>query len=694
MASAPNPLLDYAGLPPFAQIRDEHVAPAVREALVRATAALETAERDAAPTWEAAVVALDRLGDGVERVWSVANHLMAVRNSPELRAAYEEVEPDVVAFGLRVAQSEPIYGALVGLRDTPGFGAIPRARQRIVETRIRDAELGGIGLEGEARERFNQIAAELSAIQTRFSNNVLDATSAWSLDLTAADEIAGLPSSLRAQAAALWSAAHPDSEPATADAGPWRITLAPPVVRPFLEYADRRDLREQVWRGFVTRASHSEHDNTPLLDRILSLRAEMADLLGYANYAELSLASKMADLAGVDAMHRRLRDAAWAPALRERAEVEEYAATTGEAGPLHQWDAAYWRRRIRDDRYAFSYEDLKPYFPLPRVLDGLFALLERIFGVTIRDGGDAVETWHDDVRYYTVHDETGRTIAGFYLDAYSRPSNKRGGAWMAGCQQRWVDPDAGLDRLPVAYLNCNGAPAVGDVPSLMSFEEVETLFHEFGHGLQHMLTRVDEPGASGIANVEWDAVELPSQFMENWCYDRRTIGEMTAHYETGETLPDALFAKLREARNYSAATYLLRQVLLGSVDVELHARYTPGAGRTPLDVFFDVGRTTSPWPLEDCDRTLCSFSHIFDGGYAAGYYSYKWAEVLSADAFGAFEEAGLDDLEALETTGRRFRDTVLGMGGAEDPMRVFATFRGREPEPDALLRSYGLLPSA
>lgn len=688
--SSTNPLVGYPGLPPFARITAADVAPAVHEALAQAHALLEAAEAAADATWDATIGQLERIGDTLERVWSPVGHLMSVRNSPELRAAYEAMEPLVVTFSLRVAQSEPLYRGLKELAGSPDFSALAETERRIVTARLRDAELGGIGLDGARRERFNEIVAELSALQTRYSNNVLDSTRAFWLDVSG-DQAAGLPDSLRALLAQSYNAAHPEAAVATAAAGPYRVTLDPPVVRPFLEYADSRALRETVWRAHNRRAADGETDNSPLLDQILGLRAEMAKLLGFETFADLSLASKMADVAGVDAMHRRLLGASRGPGERELAEIAAFAHDAGQAAALELWDVAYWRRRLREDRFAFSNEQLKPYFAMPRVLAGLFALLERLFEVRVVAADGEADVWNPDVRFFNVHNSAGEPIAAFFLDAYSRPAEKRGGAWMSEAQQRWWSPQRGIKRLPVAYLICNGTPPVDGGPSLMSFEEVETLFHEFGHGLQHMLTTVDLPGAAGIANVEWDAVELPSQFMENWCYDERTLLGMAVHWQTGEVLPRDLFDKLNASRTFHAASFLLRQLNLGMVDIELHHRYVPGQGRTPLDVFHEVSRQTSVMPPPVDDGTLCSFSHIFAGGYAAGYYSYKWAEVLSADAFEAFEEVGLQNEAEVAAVGRRFRDTVLAMGGSRAPMDVFADFRGRPPEPDALLRSYGLV---
>jgi len=501
-----------------------------------------------------------------------------------------------------------------------------------------------------------------------------------------AAEVAGLPES------ALELAAQSARE--AGETGAWRLTLDQPSLVPALQHLKSRAHRETLYRAHITRASSGETDNTALIRRILELRRDEAKLLGFASYAELSLATKMApDVAAVEKLQEELRRVSHGAAQRELEELRAFARARGEPNALANWDVSYWAERLREERYAYSEEELRPYFPLPRVLEGLFGLAERLFGVKIRAADGEAPVWHPDVRFFRVDGESGEPLAAFYLDPYSRPAEKRGGAWMDECVGRsrlFRDP-AGGARLPVAYLICNQTPPVGEKPSLMSFDEVETLFHEFGHGLQHMLTRVDYGLASGIRNVEWDAVELPSQFMENWCYHRDTLLGFARHYETGAPLPDALFAKLKAARTYRAGSAMLRQLFFGIVDLELHHRYDPTGPETPFDVERRIAATTTVLPPLAEDRFLCSFGHIFAGGYAAGYYSYKWAEVLSADAFAAFEEAGLDDPAKLRAVGLRYRDTVLALGGSRRAMEVFVDFRGREPKTEPLLKLYGLL---
>ena len=680
-----NPLLETGLLPAFDRIRPEHVVPAIRTLLAELDRDLGRSEAAASPTWAGAVAPVERISERLGRVWGAVGHLMGVKNGDDLRRAHEEVLADVVAFSMRLGQSRPLHVATRELREGPAFAALDPAQRRIVEALVRDAELSGVSLEGDAQLRFSAIQAELAELATRFTNNVLDASKAFFLTLTTREEAEGLPPSLLQLAAQ--AARYAGDDAATAEAGPWRITLDGPSFVPFMQHSRRREYRERLYRAFVTRASSGEHDNSDLIRRILALRAEEASLLGFASFADLSLATKMApDVATVEAMLEQLRAAAWDPAHRDLADLAELARAEGapEATALAPWDVAYWAERLRERKYAFTDEELRPYFPLPRVLDGLFALVGRLFGVTVRAADGEAPVWHPDVRFFRVIDESGREIAAFYLDPYSRPAEKRGGAWMDECVGR------APGRLPVAYLICNQVPPVEGKPSLMTFSEVETLFHEFGHGLQHMLTRVDYPLASGIRNIEWDAVELPSQFMENWCYHRPTLLGLSGHFETGAPLPEDLFAKILAARTFRAGSDMLRQVYFALVDLELHRAPVAGEARSPEEIQRRVAaRTTTIPPLPE-DRFLCSFSHVFAGGYAAGYYSYKWAEVLSADAFAAFEEAGLDDAAAVEATGRRYRETVLALGGSRHPLDVFRDFRGREPSSAALLRHAGL----
>lgn len=692
-----NPLLIGKGLPPFDAIEPEHVVPAITQLLTQLEEELANLERQVTPTWSDLVEPLDRLTEGISWSWGIVGHLMGVKNSPQLREAFETVQPKVVQFVNTLNQSQPLYKAFKALREGDSWSSLELAQQRIVEAAIREAELSGVGLEGEKRERFNAIQLELAELSTKFSNHVLDATKAFSLTLTHKDEVDGLPPSLLSLAAqAARSAGEGD---ATAENGPWRITLDYPSYVPFMEHSTRRDLREKLYKAFISRASTDELDNNPLIERILELRKEKAQLLGFNSYAELSLASKMApNVEAVEALLEELRGASYDAAVKDLDELKAFAAAKGalEANDLKHWDIAFWAERQREEKFAFSAEELRPYFPLPQVLAGLFALVNRLFGVTVTAADGQAPVWHPDVRYFQIADEMGQPIAYFYLDPYSRPAEKRGGAWMDECIGRARMTENGIftTRLPVAYLVCNQTPPIDGKPSLMTFNEVETLFHEFGHGLQHMLTKVDFARAAGINNVEWDAVELPSQFMENWCYDRPTLMGMAKHYETGESLPEHYYQKLLAARHYRSGSTMLRQLHFGFVDLELHHRYVPGGEETPAKVRSRIAQTTTILPPLPEDAFLCAFNHIFAGGYAAGYYSYKWAEVLSADAFAAFEEAGLENEDAIASTGKRYRDTVLALGGSLHPMEVFKAFRGREPSTAPLLRHSGLVTAA
>ncbi|MEA5535261.1 M3 family metallopeptidase [Crocosphaera sp. XPORK-15E] len=686
--STNNPLLIGKGLPPFDQIKAEQVIPAMTELLPELDSKLTEFEASVTPSWEGLVEPLTEIEEKLTWTWGIIGHLMGVKNSPELREAYEKVQPQVVEFINKLSQSKPIYQAFKTLKESEAFNSLENAQKRIVETAIREAELSGVGLTVEKRKKFNQIQLEMAEISTKFSNHVLDATKAFKLKLTTEKEVEGLPASLLSLAAQ--TARTEGEENATPEAGPWVITLDYPSYIPFMKYSTQKDLREKVYKASISRASSGELDNNPLIERILELRKEQSQLLGYDTYAEVSLARKMApNVEAVETLLEELRKVSYNAAVKDLETLKTFAKNDD----LQPWDVSFWAEKQREILFNFTAEELRPYFPLPQVLDGLFTLAKRIFGVTIIAADGEVPVWQEDIRYFQVNNEAGEAIAHFYLDPYSRPAEKRGGAWMNDCIGRAKIrlEEQFTTRLPVAYLICNQTPPVDGKPSLMTFEEVTTLFHEFGHGLQHMLTKVDYPGAAGINNVEWDAVELPSQFMENWCYDKATLFNMAKHYETGETLPEHYYNKLIAARNYMSGSAMLRQLHFSFLDLELHHRYQPNGNETPAQVRERIAeKTTVMKPLPE-DAFLCSFGHIFAGGYAAGYYSYKWAEVLSADAFSAFEEAGLEDEKAVSETGKRFRDTVLALGGSLHPMEVFKAFRGREPKTEPLLKHSGLL---
>lgn len=694
---SPPALLAGEGLPRFEAITPDQVRAHIPELLSGLQAELDRVETDLAAaaaaarplSWAEVMDPLHRLGERLRWSWGVVSHLNGVCNSPELREAHASQQAAVVAFGNRAGQSRVLFEALRTLQSQGGLDA---TQERILTAELRDMELRGVGLEGAAQEAFNAASQELAELATAFGNRVLDATNGWTLKLTDPDEVEGLPESLREQLAQ--AARDAGDGQATAATGPWLLGLDMPRFGPFLKYSRRRDLREIVYKAHVSRASGESDGNWPAIERILTLRRQQAQQLGHGSWAEVSLASKMAgSVAEVEALLEDLRTAAYPVALLELEALRACAAREGaaEAADLKPWDVSFWAEVRRQEAFDLDSEALRPWFPLPRVLDGLFGLCDRLFGIHIHPADGEAPVWHPDVRFFRVDDAgSGEPLAAFYLDPYSRPGSKRGGAWMDECLVRSLDA-AGQPVLPVAYLICNQSPPVGETPSLMTFEEVETLFHEFGHGLQHMLTTVERPQAAGINNVEWDAVELPSQFMENWCYDHATLMGMARHWQSGEPLPEVEFAKLQAARTFMGGAATLRQVHFALTDLRLHSQWTPECGRTPEQLRREIATTTTVLePIEE-DAFLCSFGHIFAGGYSAGYYSYKWAEVLSADAFSAFEEVGLENEAAIQATGRRFRETVLSLGGSRHPGEVFESFRGRAPSPEALIRHSGLV---
>ncbi|MEI8242295.1 MAG: M3 family metallopeptidase [bacterium] len=695
-----NPLYRIPYLPAFDLMQPEHAEPALRVLLAEAGAAVDRLERELQPDWNGLMDPLYRACEPLFDAWGLVGHLLSVMNSDGWRQAHDALQPEIVTFSLRVSQSQPFYRAYLALRAVDqATGALTGPRRRILASAIRSAEQAGVGLSGDARERFNAIQQELARLSTSYSNNLLDAVKGYSLWMREPRDAAGLPATLLSSAA---QAARDAGEPqATAEAGPWRITLDAAVAVPFLMHCRNRTLREQLFRAQATKASSGAFDNSAHIERILSLRREMAGLLGFATYADLSLSRKMApSVAAVDRFSNELATAAAEPARRELAELQAFARSQGFAETsLAPWDAPFWGERLRESRYAYSEEELRAYFQLPRVLEGMFALAGRLLGIRVAAADGEAPVWHPDVRFFRVYEANPTAaaaaappaIACFYLDPYSRPATKRGGAWMNLFRTRDRRPD-GARQLPMAVLVCNQTVPAGSRPSLMRFDEVTTLFHEFGHALQHMLTTVEDAEASGINNVEWDAVEIASQFMENWCYERSTARGLSCHIETGALLPDDLFEKIRAAKNYRAASGLLRQLYLGVTDMDLHARYPRPEWPDADAVKRAAASRLLPMPILPEDRALCGFSHLFAGGYAAGYYSYKWSEVLSADAFAAFEEAGLDNPAAIQATGRRYRDTLLALGGGTHPMEVFQAFRGRPPAVDALLRHASLTP--
>uniref|UniRef100_A0A803MNN2 oligopeptidase A n=1 Tax=Chenopodium quinoa TaxID=63459 RepID=A0A803MNN2_CHEQI len=680
-----NPLLAEFDFPPFDSVKPEHVRPGIRAVLKQ----LKNVE----PKWEKLVDPLEKIVDKLSVVWGMVNHLKSVKDCAELRTAIEEVQPEKVKFELRLGQSKPLYNAFKAIQESPDWPKLSEPRKRIVENQLKEAVLSGVSLEDDKRDQFNKIQQELQRLSQKFEENVLDATKKFEKLVTDPKEIEGLPATALGLAAQ--TAVSKGHENATADNGPWIITLDAPSFMPVMQHAQNRTLREEVYRAYVTRASNGDLDNTEIINQILKLRLEKAKLLGYNNYAEVSMAMKMATVDKAEELLEKLRVASWNSAVQDLEDIKGFSKQQGaaEADNMTHWDISFWSERLRESKYDINEEELRPYFSLPKVMDGLFSLAKKLFGIDIEPADGLAPMWNKDVRFYCVKDSSGSPVSYFYFDPYSRPSEKRGGAWMdeVFSRSRILSRDGSSVRLPVAHMVCNQTPPFGDKPSLMTFREVETVFHEFGHALQHMLTRQDEGLVAGIRGIEWDAVELPSQFMENWCYHRDTLLGIAKHYETGETLPEEVFKKILAARTFRAGSLSLRQLRFASLDLELHTRYIPGGSESIYYVDQRISKRTQVIPPLPEDRFLCGFSHIFAGGYAAGYYSYKWAEVLSADAFSAFEDAGLDDDEAVVETGRRFRETILALGGGKAPLEVFVEFRGREPSPEPLLRHNGLL---
>ncbi|ADC61268.1 oligopeptidase A [Allochromatium vinosum] len=678
----PNPLLDQAGLPAFNLIRPEHIEPAVDARLAECREAIERLTREVAvPTWENFVEPLDEVDDRLNRTWSPVGHLNGVLNSEALRAAYNACLPKLSEYGTEVGQNEALFQAY---RAVAAQEHLDAAQRKLLENALRDFHLSGVDLPPEKKARYKAISQELSQLTSKYSENVLDATNAWSKHITDQTRLTGLPESALALA-------RQNAERQGLDG--WLFTLDMPYYLPVMTYADDRELRFKFYEAFGTRASDQgphagQWDNTELMERILALRHELAQLLGFANYAERSLATKMAR--SPDAVLGFLDDLAArsvGQARRELAELEAFAREQHGVEQLEPWDITYYSEKLRVHRYQISQEELRPYFPITRVLFGLFGVVERLFGIHIQEA-PAFETYHPDVRFFEIRDLlTGELRAQFYLDPFARP-NKRGGAWMDVCTNRMHT--SRCDQIPVAYLVCNFTPPVGDQPSLLTHNEVETLFHEFGHGLHHMLTRVDYPGVAGINGVPWDAVELPSQFMENWCWERESLDLFAAHWETGAPLPEELYTRMIAARNFQSAMQMVRQLEFALFDFRMHREYDPARGGRIYEILDAVRDQVAVIRPPAFHRFAHGFSHIFAGGYAAGYYSYKWAEVLSADAFSLFEEHGVFDAD----TGRSFLENILEKGGSEDAMTLFVKFRGREPTTDALLRHSGIVAEA
>lgn len=676
--STDNPLFCFDDLPEFSEIRPRHVVPAVDALLEECRSVVANVTAAKAQNWESLVAPLEDCDDRLNKAWSPVSHLHSVADNPELRTAYNACLPKLSEYATEVGQNEDLFNAFKALKESPGFDQLDAAQKRVVENALRDFRLAGVALAAKQKARFKKISTRLSELASKFEENVLDATQAWKKHIKDESELSGLPDSALAVAKSIAKREGLDG---------WMINLEFPSYLAVVTYADDELLRREVYEAYSTRASDQgpnagKWDNGNVMREILQLRQEMAKLLGYENYAALSLERKMAPschevLDFIRDLVRRAKPVA----EKEVAELKAFARETDGRSDLNPWDVAYYAEKLKKKKFSISQEDLRPYFSAPDVINGLFEVAGRLYGLRFSPTAN-IDVWHPDVRFYEIHDDNGECRGAFYLDAYARPG-KRGGAWMDECRVRRRTSD-GL-QMPVAYLTCNFTPPVGAEPSLLTHDEVVTLFHEFGHGLHHMLTRVERAGVSGINGVEWDAVELPSQFMENFCWEREALSLFASHYKSKESLPDSLYQNMRAAKNFQAGMLTVRQLELALFDFRLHTEYDDQPNFIPrvLEEVRDEVAVIKPPPF---NRFAHGFSHIFAGGYGAGYYSYKWAEVLSSDAFSKFEERGIFD----RATGLEFLHAVLEQGGVRDAMMSFVEFRGREPSIDALLRHSGI----
>ena len=672
-----NPLLQSHTLPPFSAIRPEHIEPAIKTLIDQVKVVVNQVVERGENQWDSLVAPIEQAHERLSEAFSPVSHMKGVCDTPALRDAYNACLPMLSELSTWMGQHQGLYQAYKNLAASDSFNDLTVAQQKVLTDAVRDFELAGVGLSGDARTRYGEIRARLSELSSGFSDAVLDASQAWTLHFENTDRLKGIPETALGMMAGLAQAKGLEG---------YLVTLDAPVMMAVMSFAEDTDLRAEVHQAWSTRASDQgpnagEFDNAPRIDEILALRHEMACLLGFEDYASLSLATKMArDNEQVLNFLEDLAAKAKPFAEKEVSTLKAFAAERGHA-QLEPWDYGYFSERLKETEFDIDQEALRPWFPLPRVLDGLFSITGELFDFEVSEVKDA-DLWHEEASFWQIQ-RAGQTIGHFYLDLYAR-EGKRGGAWMDVCRSRWRENDQ--LHLPVAYLTCNFSRPVGDQPALLTHDEVVTLFHEFGHGLHHMMTAQETLGVSGIAGVPWDAVELPSQFLENWCYVPEGLARMSGHFESGQALPPLELDKLIAARSFQAGMQTLRQVEFALFDFELHAHYDSGTPASFMDVLNAVRARVAVVPAPEYGRFPCAFSHIFAGGYAAGYYSYKWAEVLSADAFSRFEEEGLMNSE----TGQAFRQAILEKGGSRDPMELFIEFRGREPRVDALLRHNGL----
>lgn len=673
-----NPLLEEHHLPPFNAIEIKHIKPAIEARIEHVWSVLNTQlaiiEQGVPASWANLVAPFEEASDLLSQSWSPVSHLNGVQNSDELREVYTDCIQLLTDFGTAIDQHQPLFEAYESLRASAAFNALTAPQQKVIDDALRDFRLAGVALPEDKKQRYGELQKQLSTLSMTFSNNVLDATQAWFTHFKAKAELAGLPEG------ALASAQQAANQK---ELSGYVITLDIPSYMAVITYADDRALREKIYRAYATRATSGKWDNSSLIKETLALRYELARLLGFESYADLSLATKMAESTDqVEEFLRTLAKKSLPVAKKDLQALQKFAVDEHEINELQAWDVAYYSEKLRQRDYAISQEELRPYFPAERVMDGMFEVVGKLFGITI-ERVESVDVYHKDVRFFAIK-KAGEVQAYFYFDIYAR-DKKRGGAWMADCRTRRLRD--GTIQLPVAYLTCNFTAPVGGKPSLLTHQEVTTLFHEFGHGLHHMLTQMTEAAVSGISGVAWDAVELPSQFLENWCWAREVIPMISGHYKTGAPLPNDLLEKMLAAKNFQSGMQMVRQIEFSLFDFLLHAQYSDANPVDAQHVLDSVRSEVAVMEPPAFNKFQNSFSHIFAGGYAAGYYSYKWAEVLSADAFSLFEEAGVFD----KATGEKFLNTILSNGGSQEPMALFKAFRGREPNTDALLRHGGII---
>ncbi|HAS62954.1 MAG TPA: oligopeptidase A [Vibrio sp.] len=677
-----NPLLTFTDLPPFSQIKPEHIKPAVEQAISDCRDKIEQVLANSSePTWDTIIVPIEEVDDRLSRIWSPVSHMNSVMNSDELREAYESCLPILSEYGTWVGQHKGLFDAYKAIKASDAFVTLNQAQQKTITDALRDFELSGIGLPTEEQRRYGEISKRMSELGSQFSNNVLDATMGWTKHITDVKDLAGMPESALAAAEAAAQSKELEG---------YLLTLDIPSYLPVMTYCDNQALRQELYEAYVTRASDrgpnaGKWDNSEIIAEKLKLRHEIARMLGFSTYSEKSLATKMAETPEqVLGFLNDLATKAKPQGEREVEELRQFAKSECGVEELNLWDIAYYSEKQKQNLFQISDEELRPYFPEEKAVSGLFEVLNRVFGmqVTERQG---IDTWHESVRFFDIFDGENTLRGSFYLDLYAR-EHKRGGAWMDDCRGRRITQSGEL-QTPVAYLTCNFNKPVGNKPALFTHDEVVTLFHEFGHGIHHMLTQVDAGAVSGINGVPWDAVELPSQFLENWCWEEEALAFISGHYETGEPLPKEMLDKMLAAKNFQSAMFILRQLEFGLFDFTLHTEYDPEVGPRVLDTLAEVKAKVAVLPGLEWNRFSHSFSHIFAGGYSAGYYSYLWAELLSSDAFSRFEEEGIFNKE----TGASFLNNILEMGGSEEPMELFKRFRGREPQIDALLRHSGII---